>query len=99
MLTPKQRSYLRGLATDMQPIFQVGKLGINANLVKQVNDALEARELIKLSVLKTSPVSAADACRELAGATRAEAVFSMGNRLVLYRESEENKRIFLEKPQ
>jgi RNA-binding protein len=95
MLTPKQRSYLRSLATNIQPILQVGKLGINPNLVKQVDDALEARELIKLTVLNTSPVSATDACRALAEATHAEGVFSIGNRLVLYRESKENKRIFL----
>lgn len=95
MLTPKQRSYLRSLATDMQPIFQIGKGGINANLIKQVDDALEARELIKLTALQTSPVSAADACMQLAEATRAEAVFSIGSKLVLYRESKENKKIFL----
>ncbi len=97
MLTPKQRKYLRSLATDMDPIFQVGKLGINDNLIKQVNDALEARELIKLTALKTAPVSAAEAVEALAAATGAEAVFSIGNRLVLYRESKENKKIFLEK--
>lgn len=97
MLTPKQRSYLRGLANDMDPIFQIGKGGINDNLIKQVNDALEARELIKLSALKTAPVSAAEAVAALAEATGAEAVFSIGNRLVLYRESKENKRIFIDK--
>jgi RNA-binding protein len=97
MLTPKQRSYLRSLANDMQPILQIGKLGINANLVKQVDDALEARELIKLTALNTSPVPAADACRQLAEATHAEAVFSIGNRLVLFRESKENKKIFIDK--
>ena len=96
MLTPKQRSYLRGLATDMDPLFQVGKGGINENIIKQVDDALEARELIKLSALKTAPISAAEACRALAEATGAEAVFSIGNRLVLYRESKENKKIFLD---
>lgn len=95
MLTPKQRSHLRGLATDMQPILQIGKGGISQNLIKQVDDALEARELIKLTALNTSPVSAAEACRALAEATNADAVFSIGNRLVLYRESKENKRIFL----
>lgn len=97
MLTPKQRSYLRSLATDMDPIIQIGKGGINENLIKQVNDALEARELIKLSALKTSPISAQEACAALAAATNAEAVFSIGNRLVLYRESKENKKIFLNK--
>jgi RNA-binding protein len=94
MLTPKQRSTLRGLASELNPIFQIGKGGISANLIKQVDDALEARELIKLTALKTSPVTSADACRQLAAATHAEAVFSMGNRLVLYRESRENKKIF-----
>ena len=97
MLNPKQRKYLRSLATDMDPIFQIGKLGINDNLIKQVHDALEARELIKLTALKTAPVSAAEAVAALAQATQAEAVFSIGNRLVLYRESKENKKIFLEK--
>jgi RNA-binding protein len=97
MLTPKQRSHLRSLATDMQPIFQIGKLGISANLIKQVDDALEARELIKLTALQASPIPAADACRELAAATHAEAVFSIGNKLVLYRESKEKKRIFIDK--
>ncbi len=97
MLTPKQRKYLRSLATDMDPIFQVGKGGINDNLIKQVNDALEARELIKLTALKTSPTPAREACEVLAAAIGAEAVFSIGNRLVLYRESKENKKIFLEK--
>lgn len=96
MLTPKQRSYLRSLATDMDPIFQIGKGGINPNLIKQVNDALEARELIKLTALKTSPVPAKEACEALASATGAEAVFAIGNRLVLYRESNENKKIFLD---
>ena len=65
MLNPKQRKYLRSLATDMDPIFQIGKLGINDNLIKQVHDALEARELIKLTALKTAPVSAAEAVAAL----------------------------------
>jgi RNA-binding protein len=98
MLTPKQRSYLRSLVNDMQPIFQVGKGGINENTIKQVHDALEARELIKLSVLNTSPVTAREACEALAEAVNAEAVFSIGNRFVLYRQSNEpkNRKIFLE---
>jgi len=54
MLTGKQRSYLRGLANNLQPIFQVGKGGISDNMVKQFNDALEARELVKATVLKNA---------------------------------------------
>lgn len=96
MLTPKQRSYLRSLTNDMDPILQVGKAGINENLVKQVDDALEARELIKLSALKSAPLTAAEACTQLAQATGAEAVFSIGNRFVLYRQSKEHRRIYLD---
>ena len=54
-MTSKQRAYLRGLANKIDAIFQVGKNGISDNLIMQVNDALEARELIKLNVLETSP--------------------------------------------
>lgn len=98
MLTPKQRSYLRSLANDLQPLFQVGKQGINDNLIKQTNDALEARELIKLSALTTAPMSAKEACEALATATGAEAVFAIGNRFVLYRQSSEqkNRKIFID---
>lgn len=53
MITTKQRSYLRSLANKMDAIFQIGKDGLNDNLLKQIDDALEARELIKISVLKT----------------------------------------------
>ncbi len=52
MITTKQRSYLRSLANKMDAIFQIGKDGLNDNLLKQIDDALEARELIKISVLK-----------------------------------------------
>jgi RNA-binding protein len=98
MLTPKQRSALRSLANDLQPIFQVGKQGINDNLIKQVNDALEARELIKLTALTTAPLGAREACEALAAATNAEAVFAIGNRFVLFRPSKEakNRKIFID---
>ena len=54
-MNSKQRAYLRGLANTMPAIFQVGKNGISENFIKQIDDALEARELIKLNVLATSP--------------------------------------------
>lgn len=54
MITSKQRAYLRSLANDIQPIFQVGKNGIEENFIKQVKEALEARELIKIKVLENS---------------------------------------------
>lgn len=91
MLTGKQRSYLRSLANEIQPIFQVGKGGINENMVKQFNDALEARELIKASVLKNSLIDTRDICNELAEQTGAEIVQVIGNKFVLYKESKENR--------
>ena len=61
MITSKQRAYLRGLAQEITPIFQLGKNGIEDSFVKQIDDALEARELIKLTVLKTSGYTAREA--------------------------------------
>jgi RNA-binding protein len=93
MLTSKQRAYLRGLANKEETIFQIGKGGINDNLVVQVNDALEARELIKLRVLETAPVTAKEAAFELAEKTNSDSVQVIGSRFVLYKESKENKKI------
>jgi len=95
MLTGKQRSYLRALANEIQPIFQVGKGGVNENMVKQFNDALEARELVKATVLKNVLAGTRDVCEEVAGATGAEIVQVIGSKFVLYKESRENKVIEL----
>ena len=95
MLTSKQRAYLRGLATNESAIMQIGKGGISENLVKTVSDALEARELIKLSVLENcddTPRGTADALAEAVGA---DVVGVIGRKIILYRESEKNKRIEL----
>ncbi len=96
MLTSKQRSYLKSLSNTMEPIFQVGKGGIGDNMVKQFSDALEARELIKASVLRNSEASAREVCEELAQLTGAEVVQVIGNKFVLYKESEKHKEIVLE---
>lgn len=93
MLTGKQRSYLRSLANTIEPIFQVGKSGIGDNLIKQFDDALEARELIKATVLKNSVFDAREAADEIAGRTGAEVVQVIGNRFVLYRESTKHRDI------
>jgi len=99
-MTSKQRAYLRGLANPIETILQVGKGGINENTVKQVSDALEARELIKLRVLENSLMTAREAAEELAEAAGAEVVQTIGTRFVLYRESKTlpvEKRIVLPK--
>jgi RNA-binding protein len=95
MLTSKQRSYLRGLANTIPAIFQVGKNGIEDNVVRQFEEALEARELVKASVLKNSIYTAREAVEELAQAVDAEVVSVMGSKFVLYRESRNNKVIEL----
>jgi RNA-binding protein len=93
MLTSKQRSYLRGLANTIEPIFQVGKGGIGYNLIKQFNDALEARELIKATVLKNSEAGSREIADEIADKVGADVVQVIGNRFVLYKESEKHKEI------
>ena len=86
-LTSKQRAQLRGLANGIDTIVQVGKDGIGENLVKQVNDALEARELVKGRVLENSMLTPRGAAEELAGKARAEVVQVIGTKFVLYRQS------------
>ena len=92
MLTSKQRAYLRGLASVEPAIMQVGKGGIGENLIKTVSDALEARELIKLTVLENSGEAAREVAETLAEATEAEVVGVIGKKVILYRESEKNKK-------
>lgn len=97
MLNSRQRAQLRGLANSMETIFQVGKGGINDQILKQVSDALEARELIKLRVLETSPVTSREAADTIATAVGADVVQVIGYRFVLYKESKEHKAIILVK--
>ena len=93
MITGKQRAQLRALANPVPAIFQIGKGGVNENLIRQLDDALEARELIKIHVLETAFVSPRALLTELAEALGAEPVQAIGSRIVLYRESKENKTI------
>lgn len=95
MITSKQRAYLRGLANKMEPIFQIGKGGINENLIKQLDDALEARELIKLHILETAFLDSREALSKLSEILGAEPVQAIGSKIVLYRESENKKKIEL----
>ncbi len=94
-MTSKQRAYLRGLANPLTAIFQIGKNGLNDNLIKQVNDALEARELIKLSVLETAPEDNRTLAEALALATNSVLVQVVGNKITLYRAKKKNSKIQL----
>ena len=94
-MTSKQRAYLRGLANGLDAIIQIGKDGLGDALIKTVSDALEARELIKLTVLENSEFTPREAADELAAATGADVVTVIGRKIVLYRESKTKKRIEL----
>ena len=99
-LTSKQRAQLRSMAHGLDAIVHVGKEGIGPNLIRQADDALEARELIKGKVLENSPLSPREGAEELARATRSQVVQVIGAKFVLYREThskEKDKRIKLVK--
>ena len=85
-LTSKQRAQLRGIANTLDTIVIIGKDGITENLIKQANDALEAREIIKCRVLENSLLTAREACDELSHLTRSEQVQVIGSKFVLYRQ-------------
>ncbi|MGE5629091.1 MAG: ribosome assembly RNA-binding protein YhbY [Solirubrobacterales bacterium] len=95
MITSKQRSYLRSLANTISPIFNVGKDGISDAFIKQVEDALEAREILKISVLGNSGIKAREASEVLCEAIGCEGVQAIGNKLVLYKKSSKNPKIEL----
>lgn len=91
-MTSKQRAYLKGLAMTMDPIFQIGKNSLTPEFTKAVQEALEARELIKISVLQ----NCLDDPKELAGMiaerTRSQVVQVIGKKIVLYKEGKDDKK-------
>ena len=95
MITGKQRAYLRGLANNMDPIFQLGKNGIEDSFLNQLEDALEARELIKIKVLENSGFSAREASNEICDAIGCEGIQAIGSKIVLYKKSKKKPKIEL----
>ena len=94
-MTSKQRAYLRGLANTMEPILHAGKGGISDAMIKQADDALEARELIKGKVLETAPGTAREVAEEIAAQVNAEVVQVIGRTFVLFRQKEKDSQIKL----
>lgn len=94
-MTSKQRAYLTKLANNMEPIFQVGKNNITPELVTAVSEALEARELIKISVLKNCFDDPKEIADTVAQRSRATVVRVIGKKIILYRESKTKKKIEL----
>lgn len=97
MLTSKQRSYLKGLANNIEAISYIGKEGISEAFLKQLDDVLEARELVKISIQKNSILDTKEAANEVARSTRSEFVQAIGRKFVIYRKSKENQKIELPK--
>jgi RNA-binding protein len=96
-MTSKQRAYLKGLAMTMDPIFQVGKSSITPEFIEAVREAVDARELIKISVLKNCADDPREIAEILAERTRSQVVQVIGKKIVLYKESKDKKKIELPK--
>lgn len=95
-MTSKQRAYLKGLAMNMEPILQLGKGGVTPENTASVDEALAARELIKISVLQNCLYDTREMAEVLAERTRSQVVQVIGRKIVLYREGKnEKKKIIL----
>lgn len=97
MITTKQRAYLRGLANGIEVVLQIGKGGITDQTIKQLNDVLEARELVKIQCLETSFVSPREAAQQTAEICRADIVQVIGTKYILYRPRKKDPKIVLKK--
>ena len=97
MLSSKQRAYLRGLANSIDTILMVGKSGMSPEIIKQADDALKARELIKAKVLETSDISPKEAANIIANKVNADVVQVIGTKFIIYRKNEEEPVIVLPK--
>ncbi len=87
MLTTKQRAHLRGLGNALEPVMQIGKEGLSENSFEAINALLEARELIKIKVLKNSELHAREACEIVCKKLEAEPVQVIGSNFIIYRIS------------
>lgn len=94
-MTSKQRAYLKGLASSITPIFQVGKASLTPEIVTAVDEALEKRELIKISVLKNCFDDPGELADTIAERTKSEVVHVIGKKIVLYRPAKKNPKIQL----
>ncbi len=96
-MTSRQRAYLKGLAMNINPILNIGKSSLTPEFTESVNEALEARELIKISVLKNCLDDPKEIAAVLSERTRSQVVQVIGRKIVLYRQAKENPKIVLPK--
>lgn len=92
-MTSKQRAYLKGLASKIDPIFQIGKSSLTPEVTEAVAEALRARELIKISILKNCFDDPNEIAGMLAERTHSQVVQVIGKRIVLYKENKDNKKL------
>ncbi len=97
MLTSKQRAYLRGLANSYESLFQIGKGGVSDTLIKQVEDALKKRELIKLNSLENCPNTPREVADEIASKAKCDVVQVVGRKMIFYKRNNEEPKIVLPK--
>ena len=86
-MNSKDRAFLRGIAMNISPLVQIGKNGISDNTIQEINDILEARELVKITILNNADYDAKSIINELAEATSSTPIETKGNKIVLYRVS------------
>lgn len=98
MITGKQRAYLRKIAQNLSPIFQIGKEGVTQSVVDALDEALERREIVKVHILETAFIDTRETCDELAKLMGAEPVQAIGNKFTLYRQSSTQKYRNIEIP-
>ncbi len=96
-MTSKQRAYLKGLANSLDAVFQVGKMSLTPELTAAIEDAIDKKELIKVSVLKNCADDPAEIAEMVAGRTKSQVVQVIGNKFVLYKPNRDNPKIILPK--
>lgn len=94
-MTSKQRAYLKGLAMNLEPVFQIGKSSLTPEVTEAVAEAFNTHELIKITVLKNCFDDPKEIASALAERTHAQVVQVIGKKIVLYKESKDNKKILL----
>lgn len=94
-MTSKQRAYLKGLAMNIEPVFQIGKSGLTPEVTEAVSEAFHTRELVKLAVLKNCVEEPREMASVLAERTKSQVVQVIGKKIVLYKESKNHKKIEL----
>lgn len=97
IMTSKQRSYLKGLAMNLEPVFQIGKSSVTPENVEAISEVFNTRELVKISILKNCLDDPKEVANTVAERTRSQVVQVIGKKFVLYKPFKENPKIILPK--